>query len=106
MTPRSKSEAIIVTPEHDVKRCVVLTADPLCDLRMPFFGHGSGKVGSMLVNSPSALRAPEDQAWALALPGEADLGVACAMACPIAVPRTRASATSSARGTGSSVANH
>jgi hypothetical protein len=64
MMPRSESDAIIVMQEHDVKRCVVLTADPVCHLRMPLFGHGSGRVSSMLVNSPSALSAPEDQAWA------------------------------------------
>ncbi len=71
------SDAIIVTQDHDVKRCVVLTADPLCHLRMPCFGHGSGNAGSMLVNSPSALRAPEDHAWVLLSSGNVSSAQGC-----------------------------
>jgi hypothetical protein len=77
MTPRSESDAIIVTQEHDVKRCVGLTADSVCHLRMPFFGHGSGKVGSMLVNSPSALSAPEEKAWAILSGGSVSSAQGC-----------------------------
>jgi hypothetical protein len=42
---QSESDAIIVTQEHDVKRCVVPTTDHLCHLSRPLFGHGSGKAG-------------------------------------------------------------
>jgi hypothetical protein len=46
-TSPSEREAIIVTPEHAVKRCVVLTAYPLCHLGKPLFDHGSGNTGEL-----------------------------------------------------------